>query len=78
MKGIRRECGVVNRKLPITSEMLKHIADRADLPRLDLRTRAAVTSIVTAFMFLLRCSEYASEDDAAMGTGKQAINCMQP
>ena len=65
MKGIRRECGAVNRKLPVTSEMLKHIVARADLSR--LRTRAVVTSIVTAFMFLLRCSEYASEDDATMG-----------
>ena len=65
MKGIRRECGAVNRNLPVTSEMLTHIVDRAGLSH--LRTRAVVTSIVTAFMFLLRCSEYASEDDATMG-----------
>ena len=65
MKGIRRECGAVNRNLPVTSEMLTHIADRADLSH--LRTRAVVTGTVTAFMLLLRCSEYASEGDATMG-----------
>ena len=69
MKGIRRECGAVSRKLPVTSDMLRRIVEKADFTQ--LRTRAVVTSIVTAFIFLLRCSEYSSEADGSLG--KHAI-----
>ena len=65
MKGIRRECGAVSRKLPVTSDMLRRIVEKADFTQ--IRTRAVVTSIVTAFMFLLRCSEYAAEADNSLG-----------
>ena len=69
MKGIMRECGAVarNSKLPVTSGhgMLRRIVERADFTQ--LRTRAVVTSMVTAFVFLLRCSEYASQARASVG-----------
>lgn len=69
MKGIRRECGAVSQKLPVTSDMLRRIVEKADFTQ--IRTRAVVTSIVTALMFLLWCSEYASEADNSLG--KHAI-----
>ena len=61
MRGIKRLSKDTVRKLPVTPDMLIHLLNSVDISK--LRTRAVVTAVITAFMFLLRVSEYAADSE---------------
>jgi len=65
LKSIKLKNAKVNRKMPVTPQMLRYILNAADMSQ--LRTRAVVTSIIFAFGFLLRISEYAAETVNVVG-----------
>ena len=51
--------------MPVTPQMLRYILGAGDMTK--LRTKAVVTSIIFAFAFLLRVSEYAAETANVIG-----------
>ena len=65
LKAIKLKNAKVNRKMPVTPQMLRYILGAGDMTK--LRTKAVVTSIIFAFAFLLRVSEYAAETANVIG-----------
>ena len=56
-KGLKRQCGADNRKVPVTIEQILEIHD-LDLDMSSYNGMTTFLAVLDAFFFLLRCSEY--------------------
>jgi hypothetical protein len=65
LKSLKKMKSNVDRKMPVTPQMLRYILRSADMT--SIRTAGLVTSIVFAFMFLLRVGEFAAESPNVLG-----------
>ena len=56
-KGLERQCGADNRKVPVAIEQILEIHDQ-DLDMSSYNGMITFLAVLVAFFFLLRCSEY--------------------
>ena len=65
LKGMKKQSRKTVRKLPVTPAMVKYVINSVD--HNSPRGLGVAVAILTAFMFLLRASEYAADDELNLG-----------